>query len=144
VYGDGGNVRDWLHVEDHCAALCRVLEKGVPGESYNIGGRCEQKNLTLVHFICDYLDERLGHLKGRPRRNLIRFVTDRPGHDRRYAMDATKLSKELGWHPSIPFEQGLRQTIDWYLAHPQWVKAILDGTYMDYYEQQYGERLHGR
>jgi dTDP-glucose 4,6-dehydratase len=144
VYGDGGNVRDWLHVEDHCTALRMVLEKGLPGESYNIGGNCEKKNLDLVHFICDFLDERLGPFKGQSRRTLIRFVTDRPGHDRRYAMDASKITKELGWHPAISFEQGIRQTIEWYLANPEWVKAILDGSYMDYYEKQYGERLHGR
>ncbi len=144
VYGDGGNVRDWLHVEDHCTALRMVLEKGVPGESYNIGGRCEKKNLELVHFICDFLDKRLGLLHGQPRRTLIRFVTDRPGHDRRYAMDASKITKELGWRPLAAFEEGLRQTIEWYLANPEWVKGILDGSYMDYYDKQYGERLHGR
>jgi dTDP-glucose 4,6-dehydratase len=143
VYGDGGNVRDWLHVEDHCAALRLALEKGVPGESYNIGGHCEKKNLELVHFICDFLDERLGLLNGRARRTLIRFVTDRPGHDRRYAMDASKIMKELGWRPQVPFEEGLRRTVEWYLENTQWVKAILDGSYMDYYRKQYGERLHG-
>jgi dTDP-glucose 4,6-dehydratase len=143
VYGDGGNVRDWLHVEDHCSALRLVLEKGVPGESYNIGGHCEKKNLELVYFICDFLDERLGIIKGRPRRTLIRFVTDRPGHDRRYAMDATKIMEELGWRPQVPFEEGLRQTIKWYLGRTQWVEAILDGSYMDYYRKQYGERLNG-
>jgi len=142
VYGDGGNVRDWLHVEDHCSALRLVLEKGVPGESYNIGGRCEKKNLDLVSFICDFLDERLGLLHGQPRRTLIRFVTDRPGHDRRYAMDASKIMKELEWQPVVVFEEGLRQTIEWYLANSGWVKGILDGSYMDYYERQYGERLH--
>jgi len=144
VYGDGGNTRDWLHVEDHCAALRMVLEKGVPGESYNIGGNCERKNLDLVHLICDFLDERLGPFKGQPRRTLIRFVTDRPGHDRRYAMNASKITKELGWHPGIPFEEGLRHTIEWYLDNTKWVEAILDGSYMAYYEKQYGERLHGR
>jgi dTDP-glucose 4,6-dehydratase len=143
VYGDGGNVRDWLHVEDHCTALRLVLEKGIPGESYNIGGRCEKKNLDLVHFICDFLDKRLGLIHGRPRRALIRFVTDRPGHDRRYAMDASKIAMELGWRPVVVFEEGLRQTIEWYLSHPGWVKGILDGSYMDYYDKQYGERLHG-
>ncbi len=144
VYGDGGNVRDWLHVEDHCAALRMVLERGAPGESYNIGGRCEKKNLDLVHFICDFLDERLGPLHGRPRRALIRFVTDRPGHDRRYAMDAAKITKDLGWQPAVTFEEGLRKTIEWYLSNDEWVKGILDGSYMDYYDKQYGERLHGR
>ena len=143
VYGDGGNVRDWLHVEDHCAALRMVLEKGVPGESYNIGGLCEKKNLELVHFICDFLDERLGLLNGKARRTLIRFVTDRPGHDRRYAMDASKIMKQLGWRPQVPFEEGLRRTVEWYIENTQWVRAILDGSYMDYYQKQYGKRLHG-
>lgn len=144
VYGDGGNVRDWLHVEDHCAALLRVLEKGVPGESYNIGGSCEKRNLDLVHLICDFPDERLGLIHGKPRRTLIRFVTDRPGHDRRYAMDASKIRRELGWRPQVPFEEGLRQTVVWYLKNTPWVKSILDGSYMEYCEKQYGERLHGR
>ena len=144
VYGDGGNVRDWLHVEDHCTALRMILERGAPGESYNIGGRSEKRNLDLVYFICDFLDERLGPIRGQPRRTFIQFVTDRPGHDRRYAMDASKLMRELGWHPAIPFEQGLRQTIEWYLANPDWVREIQDGSYMEYYEKQYGERLHGR
>jgi dTDP-glucose 4,6-dehydratase len=144
VYGDGRNVRDWLHVEDHCTALRKVLEKGVPGESYNVGGRCEKKNIELVHFICDFLDERLGPLRGQPRRALIRFVTDRPGHDRRYAMDASKIMNELGWRPVVGFEEGLRQTIEWYLANTEWVKGILDGSYRDYYDKQYGERLHAR
>jgi dTDP-glucose 4,6-dehydratase len=143
VYGDGGNVRDWLHVEDHCSALRLVLEKGIPGESYNIGGSCEKKNIDLVHFICDFLDERLGLVRGQPRRTLIRFVTDRPGHDQRYAMDASKIMKELGWRPQVPFEDGLRQTIEWYIENTEWVKGILDGSYIKYYRKQYGERLNG-
>lgn len=143
VYGDGRNVRDWIHVEDHCRALLTVLRGGRLGESYNVGGQSEKENLAVVHIICDYLDDRVGMLRGRPRRNLIRFVTDRPGHDRRYALDTAKISEELGWHPVVSFEEGLRQTIDWYLENQSWVEDILDGTYMEYYRKQYGERLHG-
>ena len=143
VYGDGGNVRDWLYVEDHCRGLLEVLERGMPGERYNIGGNSEKKNSEVVHLICDLLDERLGLRNGRPRRDLIRFVSDRPGHDRRYALDIGKIARELGWKPSISFDQGLRLTIDWYLQNTRWVEDIVDGTYMEYYQTQYGERLHG-
>jgi len=141
VYGDGRNVRDWIHVEDHCKALLAVLRKGRLGENYNIGGQSEKENIEVVYLICDYLDERLGFIAGRPRKNLIRFVTDRPGHDRRYALDTAKISEELRWHPVVAFEQGLRQTVDWYLDNQPWVEDILDGTYMEYYQKQYGERL---
>ena len=143
VYGDGRNVRDWIHVEDHCKALLAVLQKGHLGESYNIGGQCEKHNIDVVHFICDDLDERLGLVSGRPRRDLIRFVTDRPGHDRRYALDTAKINEELGWHPRVAFEEGLSRTIEWYIENPRWVEEILDGTYMEYYRKQYGKRLHG-
>jgi dTDP-glucose 4,6-dehydratase len=143
VYGDGKNVRDWIHVEDHCKALLTVLHKGHLGESYNIGGQCEKQNIEVVGLICDYLDERLGPLNGLRRRNCIRFVTDRPGHDLRYALDTAKINEELGWRPGIAFEEGLAQTIDWYLDNTQWVKSILNGTYLDYYRKQYGSRLHG-
>jgi dTDP-glucose 4,6-dehydratase len=143
VYGDGKNVRDWIYVEDHCKALLAVLRRGRLGESYNIGGQCEKENIEVVHLICDYLDERLGLGAGRPRRDLIRFVTDRPGHDWRYALDTAKISEELGWHPAVSFEEGLRHTVDWYLENRQWVDDILDGTYMEYYRKQYGERLRG-
>jgi dTDP-glucose 4,6-dehydratase len=144
VYGDGQNVRDWLYVEDHCKALLTVLEKGVPGEKYNIGGNCEKQNIELVELICEYVDEKLGLDHGRARRELIRFVTDRPGHDRRYALSTTKINQSLGWKPEVLFEQGIRQTVDWYLDNPKWVENILDGTYMEYYEKQYGARLNGR
>ena len=144
VYGDGENVRDWLYVEDHCRALLTVLEKGVPGESYNIGGSCERRNMEVVHLICDYLDERVDLVNGRPRRQLIKFVPDRPGHDRRYALDITKIMKELRWKPKVPFEEGIRLTIEWYLKNPKWVEHILDGTYREYYRKQYGESLNGQ
>lgn len=117
VYGDGRNVRDWLYVEDHCAALLTVLEKGRPGETYNIGGDNEWPNIEIVRTVCDLVDERQGPLPdGEPRRSLIRFVKDRPGHDRRYAIDAGKIRRELGWRPSVTFEEGIRRTIDWYLG----------------------------
>lgn len=144
VYGDGENIRDWLHVEDHCSALLSVLEKGVSGESYHIGGICEKRNKEVVHLICDYLDEKLGLIKGGPRKELIRYVPDRPGHDRRYALDISKIKKELGWEPKVSFEEGIQLTIDWYLQNLKWVEEILDGTYKDYYQKQYGERLNGR
>jgi dTDP-glucose 4,6-dehydratase len=143
VYGDGRNVRDWIYVEDHCRALLRVLQGGRLGESYNIGGLCGKENIEVVHLVCDYVDECAGLLKGRRRRDLIRFVADRPGHDRRYALDMTKTNQELGWHPEVPFEAGLQHTINWYLENSRWVEDILDGTYMEYYRKQYGERLHG-
>lgn len=141
VYGDGKNVRDWLFVVDHCTAILRVLEQGRFGETYNIGGNNEKQNLEVVQTICDLLDAKVGLLPdGQPRRALIRFVTDRPGHDRRYAIDASKIRNELGWEPSLIFEQGIDQTIDWFLSHPEWVDAVTSGAYLDYYQQQYGER----
>ena len=143
LYGDGQNIRDWLYVEDHCRALLTVLEKGLPGESYNIGGNSEKRNKEVVTLICDLLDEKIGLLKGRPRRELIRSVPDRPGHDRRYAIDSSKIKKELGWEPGVSFEEGVRLTIDWYLENTQWVADILDGSYEAYYKRQYGETLNG-
>lgn len=141
IYGDGENVRDWIYVEDHCDGLLTVLEKGKVGESYNIGGNCEKKNKEIVHLICDQLDAMLGLQDDRSRRDLIRYVTDRPGHDRRYAMDVTKITSELGWTPKVNFEQGIERTIRWYLENPDWVEGILDGSYLAYYDRQYGERL---
>ncbi len=139
VYGDGTNVRDWLYVVDHCAAILCVLQAGRVGETYNIGGNNEKQNLEVVHTICDLLDAKVGLLpEGQPRRSLIRFVTDRPGHDRRYAIDASKIRNELGWEPSLTFEQGIDQTLDWYLEHRDWVEEITSGVYRDYYQQQYG------
>ncbi len=141
VYGDGSNVRDWLYVVDHCAAIFTVLEKGRVGETYNVGGHNEKKNLDIVHIICDLLDAKVGLLpSGQPRRELIRFVKDRPGHDQRYAIDAGKIQRELGWEPSLTFEEGIGKTVDWYLNHPEWIAAVLDGSYRAYYEQMYGNR----
>ncbi len=141
LYGDGKNVRDWLHVEDHCRAILLVLEKGEIGECYNIGGNCEKENRDVVFLICDLLDRRLGLYKNKPRRELIQFVKDRPGHDRRYALDASKIRDKLGWKPEIPFEDGLKSTIEWYIDNHEWVTDILDGSYMEYYQRQYGERI---
>src|SRR5262249_30501389 len=131
VYGDGQNVRDWIHVRDHCAAVEAVWRKGRPGEVYNVGGRCEKTNLELTHALLDLL--------GKPR-SLIRYVKDRPGHDRRYAIDCSKIERELGWRPAVSFEQGLRETIAWYQSHPGWVAQVRSGEYRSYYERQYGAR----
>jgi len=141
VYGDGNNVRDWLYVLDHCAAVLKVLQAGRPGETYNIGGNNEKRNIGIVSLICDALDEKLGPAAdSKPRSSLITFVKDRPGHDRRYAINAEKIRRELGWSPSVTFEQGLRHTIDWYLQNSEWTKAVLDQSYQDYYEKMYTDR----
>ena len=129
VYGDGRNVRDWLYVGDHCAAIRRVLEAGRVGETYNVGGDAERENIAVVRTICALLDERRPRPDGRPHASLITFVKDRPGHDRRYAIDATKLRRELGWRPTQTFESGLALTVDWYLANQRWVNRVLDGSY---------------
>ena len=129
VYGDGRNVRDWLYVGDHCRAIARVLEAGRVGEVYNVGGDAERQNIEVVHTICRLLDARLPRADGQPRESQIRFVKDRPGHDRRYAIDASKLKSELGWAPSRSFEQGIEETVDWYLQHQDWVRRVLDGSY---------------
>lgn len=129
VYGDGRNVRDWLFVGDHCAAITRVLQAGRIGETYNVGGDAERQNIDVVKTICRLLDERRPLADGRDRESLITFVADRPGHDRRYAIDASKLKGELGWAPTVTFEQGIAQTVDWYLAHQPWVQRVLDGSY---------------
>ncbi|MBI5441422.1 MAG: GDP-mannose 4,6-dehydratase, partial [Deltaproteobacteria bacterium] len=141
VYGDGKNVRDWLHVEDHCEALLLVLERGAVGETYNVGGNSERENIRVVETICDALDEKLGLLpEGRPRRSLIPFVRDRPGHDRRYAIDASKIRRELGWQPRVSFEEGIRSTVEWYLEHAGWLESVLDGSYREYYDRMYAGR----
>jgi len=141
VYGDGKNVRDWLYVVDHCHAILTVLQTGRIGETYNVGGNSEKQNIEVVQTVCDLLDEKVGLLPdGGPRRSLIRFVKDRPGHDRRYAIDATKLREELGWQPAVTFEKGIEQTIDWYLANPEWVSGVVNGSYQAYYEQMYRGR----
>ena len=129
VYGDGKNVRYWLFVGDHCQAIRTVLEKGRIGETYNVGGNAEMQNIEVVHAICALLDERAPRADGRPRSSQITFVADRPGHDRRYAIDASKLRDELGWEPEYTFEQGIAETVDWYLANQAWVKRVLDGSY---------------
>jgi dTDP-glucose 4,6-dehydratase len=129
VYGDGQNVRDWIHVRDHCAAIDLVRRRGRPGEVYNVGGRCERTNLELTHALLDAL--------GKPR-SLIRYVPDRPGHDRRYAIDCRKIEAELGWRPTVLFEEGLRETVAWYAEHADWVAGIRTGEYLQYYERQYG------
>ncbi len=131
VYGDGQQVRDWLHVRDHCAAIWRVWQDGQPGQVYNIGGRCEKTNLELTHELLAAL--------GKPA-SLIRYVKDRPGHDRRYAIDCSKIERELGWRPTVSFVDGLRQTVAWYREHADWVQNIRSGAYLSYYQKQYGNR----
>jgi dTDP-glucose 4,6-dehydratase len=128
VYGDGLNVRDWIHVRDHCEGVRRVWQAGRPGEVYNLGGRCEKTNLELTHALLAAL--------GKPA-SLIRFVPDRPGHDRRYAIDCSKSERELGWRPSVNFEDGLAETVRWYREHGDWVESIRSGAYLDYYDRQY-------
>jgi dTDP-glucose 4,6-dehydratase len=136
VYGEGSNVRDWLWVEDHAAAIDAIFHKGRIGESYNVGGLNEWTNLDLVHRLCDVLDQKLGRIPGASR-SLIRFVKDRAGHDHRYAIDARKLEEAIGWKPSITFEEGLEKTIDWYLSNPDWIAHVTSGAYKDYYKQRY-------
>ena len=138
VYGDGLNVRDWLHVKDHSSAVETVLKSGRPGGVYNIGGNNEWRNIDIVHLVCDLMDERLGRAPGESRQ-LITFVKDRPGHDRRYAINAAKIRGELGWEPAYTFEQGIRETIDWYLANQEWVAKVTSGEYQNYYARQYGD-----
>jgi dTDP-glucose 4,6-dehydratase len=128
VYGDGLQVRDWIHVRDHCAAVHRVWKDGRPGEVYNIGGRCEKTNLELTHTLLRALDKPT---------SLIKYVKDRPGHDRRYAIDCTKIERELRWKPSVTFEQGLSETVAWYRANTAWVEKIRSGEYLHYYQRQY-------
>ncbi|MEK7850375.1 MAG: GDP-mannose 4,6-dehydratase, partial [Deltaproteobacteria bacterium] len=144
VYGDGQNVRDWLHVEDHCRAIDTVLHKGKIGEVYNVGGNNEWKNIDIVNLICDTLDERLkadGQPQGTaPTRSLIKFIKDRPGHDRRYAIDSTKIQRELGWTPMYTFEKGLKETISWFLENREWWQRIKSGEYTMYYEKNYLNR----
>ena len=129
VYGDGLNIRDWLYVGDHCSAIQRVLEQGVVGETYNVGGNAERTNIDVVRAICYLLDARHPLPGGKPHDNLITFVKDRPGHDRRYAIDASKLQRELSWQPAQTFETGIAQTVDWYLSNQTWVQRVLDGSY---------------
>ncbi|MGH8807928.1 MAG: dTDP-glucose 4,6-dehydratase [Noviherbaspirillum sp.] len=138
VYGDGQNVRDWLYVGDHCAAIRRVLQDGRPGETYNIGGCNEKTNLEVVHTVCDILDQRAPGVGSY--RDQIAHVEDRPGHDRRYAIDARKIERELGWKPAESFDSGIRKTVQWYLDHQDWVRDVQSGSYLTWIEQNYGQR----
>jgi dTDP-glucose 4,6-dehydratase len=139
VYGDGQQIRDWLYVKDHCGAIRRVLEAGTPGETYNIGGWNEKPNIDIVHAICALLDA-LRPLTIGPYRSLIAFVIDRPGHDRRYAIDASKVERELGWKPDETFETGIRKTVQWYLDNPAWVENVQSGAYRTWVEKNYKRR----
>ena len=141
VYGDGQNVRDWLFVDDHCSAIRTVLQRGKLGETYNVGGNSERNNLHVVETICDLVDEMRPDATIGSRRKLVKFVTDRPGHDRRYAIDARKIARELGWQPSVKFEQGLRNTVEWYLNHAAWVENVRSGGYLTWIKQNYEERI---
>jgi dTDP-glucose 4,6-dehydratase len=136
VYGDGLYTRDWLFVKDHAAAIDLVFHKGKIGDTYNIGGFNEWRNIDLVKLVCKQMDEKLGRAGGESEK-LITYVKDRPGHDRRYAIDASKINRELGWKPSVTFEEGLSQTIDWYLQNEEWLKGVTSGAYQDYYKAQY-------
>ena len=140
VYGDGQQIRDWLYVKDHCSAIRRVLEKGRPGEVYNIGGWNEKANLDIVHTVCRLLDELKPRSDGKPYGDQITFVADRPGHDRRYAIDARKIERELGWKPAETFESGIRKTVEWYLENQSWVTNVLSGSYRQWVEKNYAER----
>ena len=139
VYGKGENVRDWLWVDDHARAIDVILHKGKVGENYNIGGFNEWKNIDLIHVLCKVMDEKLGRTPGTSA-SLITFVTDRAGHDLRYAIDATKLNSELGWQPSLQFEEGIAKTVDWYLANEAWLNNVTSGDYKKYYDNQYAAR----
>jgi dTDP-glucose 4,6-dehydratase len=140
IYGDGKNVRDWLFVSDHCEAIRTVLAKGTVGETYNIGGQAERPNLEIVTMICDILDELRQDDPVIPHRKLITFVKDRPGHDRRYAMDTRKIERDLGWKPRESFESGIRKTVQWYLANEEWIRAVTSGQYREWIERQYSSK----
>ena len=139
VYGKGDNIRDWLWVEDHASAIDTIFHRGTVGESYNVGGLNEWTNIELVKFLCQLMDDKLGREIGESEK-LITYVTDRAGHDKRYAIDASKLEKELGWKPSILFEDGLSKTVDWYLENQDWVEKVTSGSYQEYYDQMYLNR----
>lgn len=140
VYGDGQQIRDWLYVKDHCSAIRRVLEIGRLGETYNVGGWNEKANINIVHIVCDLLDELRPRDDGNSYREQITYVTDRPGHDRRYAIDARKIERELGWKPAETFETGIRKTVQWYLANQSWVNNVLSGNYRQWIEKNYSGR----
>jgi len=139
IYGKGENIRDWLYVEDHAAAIDLIFHKGVPGETYNIGGDNEWKNIDLVRLLCHIMDEKLNREPGSSEK-LITYVTDRAGHDLRYAIDSRKLKRELGWKQSLSFKEGMTKTVDWYLANSEWLGRIVSGEYVKYYEKQYNKR----
>ncbi len=139
IYGDGQQIRDWLYVSDHCAAIRRVLESGRIGETYNIGGWNEKPNLDIVAAICELLDELSPRADGKPYREQIAYVTDRPGHDRRYAIDAGRIERELGWRPAETFASGIRKTVDWYLNHGEWIANVQSGAYREWVDKNYGE-----
>ena len=139
IYGKGDNIRDWLWVEDHASAIDTIFHKGRVGESYNVGGLNEWTNIELVRYLCQIMDQKLGREAGSSEK-LLTYVTDRAGHDKRYAIDASKLEAELGWKPSITFEQGLERTVDWYLENQEWVSKVTSGAYQAYYEQMYSNR----
>jgi len=138
VYGDGGNVRDWLYVTDHCRAVWMIMKKGARGRTYNVGGRCEMRNLDVVKMVCDIMDEVYPPAKG-PRAELITFVKDRPGHDLRYAIDFSKLESDLGWTPKESFDSGIRKTIEWYVENKDWVKRVKSGEYSAWIKQHYDQ-----
>jgi dTDP-glucose 4,6-dehydratase len=140
VYGDGQQIRDWLYVTDHCSAIRRVLEAGQLGEVYNVGGWNEKPNLDIVHTVCALLDELKPRADGQPYKEQITYVTDRPGHDRRYAIDARKIEQQLGWKPAETFETGIRKTVQWYLDNPDWVANVQSGDYRDWVSKQYGAK----
>jgi dTDP-glucose 4,6-dehydratase len=140
VYGDGQQIRDWLYVGDHCAAIRRVLAAGVPGATYNVGGGNEKANLEIVHTVCGLLDDLRPRPDGRPYRQQITYVTDRPGHDRRYAIDARRIERDLGWKPAETFASGIDRTVRWYLANQDWVHNVQSGAYRDWVEKNYAER----
>jgi dTDP-glucose 4,6-dehydratase len=139
VYGKGENIRDWLYVEDHAAAIDVVLHKGKPGEVYNIGGNNEWKNIDLVRLLCRIMDRKMNQPEGTAEK-LISFVKDRPGHDQRYAIDSSRLQRELGWSPSVDFPTGLEHTVDWYFQNKEWLDHVTSGTYREYYERMYSHR----
>jgi dTDP-glucose 4,6-dehydratase len=140
IYGDGLQVRDWLFVEDHCKAIVEVLEKGVVGETYNIGGNNQRSNLEVVKTICSLLDELMPDSPHKPHEQLITYVKDRPGHDRRYAIDARKIGREIGWKPEESFETGMRKTIQWYLANGEWIASVTGAAYQDWVAKNYTDR----
>jgi dTDP-glucose 4,6-dehydratase len=139
IYGDGQQIRDWLYVGDHCSAICEVLAKGRLGETYNIGGWNEKANIDVVKTICQILDGLKPRSDGKSYAEQITFVTDRPGHDRRYAIDASKIERELGWRPAETFDTGIRKTVQWYLDNPVWVEGVVSGSYRDWLQKHYSQ-----